>query len=104
MRSRSRQQPDVGAPAPPWTEARFPNGVMLREFLEQIRLWNRIEDLSRIVAEPAADGITLRYRCADYRREGLRKLVRSYGGTVTLEPPAFVPADPALIAAAFDAA
>lgn len=55
--------------------------MMREEFLDQVRLWNRIEDLPRIEAQPAPGGTALRYSCADYRREGLRKLVGSYGGT-----------------------
>jgi hypothetical protein len=85
-----------------WTEARFPNAVMRTEFLEQVRLWNRIEDLPRIQAQPGDDGTALRYWCADYRREGLRKLVRSYGGTVTLEPRGAERLDHELLATAFD--
>jgi hypothetical protein len=92
----------IDAEARCWTEARFPNSVMRAEFLDQIRLWNRIEDLPHIEAHEAADGTGLRYMCADYRREGLRKLVGSYGGRVRLDPRDLPPIDAARVAAAFD--
>lgn len=93
---------DAGPASAPWTEARFPNAVMRAEFLDQIRLWNRIEDLPSIEALPCADGTGLRYLCADYRREGLRKLVGSYGGSITLEPMGPRQIDSRMVAAAFD--
>lgn len=102
VRQGTQQEVESHAPLPPWTEARFPNVAMRGEFLEQIRLWNRIEDLPRIVARPSADGPALRYLCTDYRREGLRKLVRSYGGTVTLDPRAATAPEAERLAAAFD--
>ena len=95
---------DAGTPLSLWTEARFPNAVMRGEFLDQIRLWNRIEDLPRIQADPTPDGCGLRYWCADYRREGLRKLVTSYGGSITLETPGAARIDADLVSAAFDGA
>lgn len=67
------------------TEVSFPAASMREEFIDQIELWNRIEDLPKIEVYVSADGRTLSYRCADYRRAGLRKLARAYGGRVYLE-------------------
>jgi hypothetical protein len=76
-----------------WTEARFPNGAVRQLLLDQIRLWNRVEDLPAIQVVTRPDGVGLRYWCADYRRQGLRKLVGSYGGVILEQD---------FVAAAFD--
>lgn len=63
-----------------WSRARFSAASFREEFLEQIRLWNRIEDLPRILARDTGHYAELEFSCADYRKGGLRKLVESYGG------------------------
>jgi hypothetical protein len=75
---------------------------MRGEFLEQVRLWNRIEDLPKIRATPSSDGSRLRYLCADYRRQGLRKLVGSYGGRITREEGTALKLESEFLATAFD--
>jgi hypothetical protein len=58
---------------------------MCREFLDHVRLWNRIEDLPRIEAEPTEDGKRVRFRSAEARRPFIGRLVDSLGGRVLPE-------------------
>lgn len=59
---------------------RFPSRRVRTEFLEQVRLWNRLEALPDIVAEPLVDGFRVRFWSGDSRRAVIWKLVDSYGG------------------------
>jgi len=68
-----------------WPVAKFPSRGMCREFLDSVRLWNRIEDLPRIEAEPMKDGTRVRFRSAETRQPFIRRLVDSLGGRVLPE-------------------
>jgi hypothetical protein len=63
---------------------------MRGEFLEQIRLWNRLEGLPKIDAEPLGDRAGLRFRVRFWNAEDGRTraldLIGSYGGWVAPEP------------------
>ena len=74
-----------------WNRARFPASGLREECLEQIRLWNRLEDLPRILTRDTGHYAELDYLCNDYRRYGLEKMVASYGGRLvqTLDASAF---------------
>ena len=97
---------DHAPEAPPsdamWTDARFPSAGMREEFLDQVRLWNRIDDLPKIQARSAANGRDLTYWCADYRSVGLRKLVDACGGTIVHRAGSAAAFDPEAISSAFD--
>ena len=60
--------------------ARFPTRRVREEFLEQIRLWNRVEALPSVEAEALADGLRVRLSAARYAQLGLRRLIEAYGG------------------------
>ena len=62
--------------------ARFPSTGLCREFLEIVRLWNRIEDLQDIEAEPLNNGVSVRLRLAGMEDRGIRRLIDSLGGTI----------------------
>jgi hypothetical protein len=66
----------------PWSTASFPSPGSREKFLDHVKLWNRIEDLPRIVAEPLPDGRRLRFRSVDPRRNGLWRVIDSFGGWV----------------------
>ena len=65
-----------------WPVAKFPSRGMCREFLDQVRLWNRLEDLPRIEAEPMGDGTGVRFRSVEARQPFLGRLIESLGGRV----------------------
>jgi hypothetical protein len=54
-----------------------------QEFLEQVRLWNRIDELPTIEVESLPDGCGVKFWCNDLRQRGLWLLIDSYGGEVT---------------------
>ena len=87
-----------------WSRARFPSSGLREEFLEQIRLWNRIEDLPPIQSRATGHYAELDFACADYRRMGLRKLVESYGGKLLRQPCGESEPDAPQSQAVFDAA
>ena len=62
--------------------ARFPTHGLRNKFLEQIHLWNSLEDLPCIETELLTDGVCVRFRCADGSDRGIR-LLRELG---TLAP------------------
>ena len=45
--------------------AKFPSHNLRNKFLEQVRLWNSLEDLPSIDTELLKDGVCVRFRCAD---------------------------------------
>jgi hypothetical protein len=71
-----------------WKLARFPSRGQRQEFLSQVHLWNTVEGLPRIEADPLNDGIRVRFRSADPRQENILRLVDAFGGFVG---PAMVP-------------
>ena len=64
-----------------WSTARFPSRHLCEEFLDQIRLWNKVEGLPAVDVKPNPDGLRVRFHVADDDR-GVRRLVDCYGGYV----------------------
>jgi hypothetical protein len=58
---------------------------MCREFLDHVRLWNRLEDLPRIEATAMADGTRVRFKSAEPRLLNVFRLVDSFGGRVVAD-------------------
>lgn len=76
MRSKARSGSET------WPVAVFPNVRTRTEFLEQVRLWNRVEGLPTIATEPLWDGRSVRFWSDDDRQHGIRRLIDSCGGWV----------------------
>ena len=68
-----------------WPVARFPSHGVRETFLQQLRLWNLIEDLPRVDAEPLQDGRRIRFWSTEDQRTGLLLLIDSFGGRVVLD-------------------
>jgi len=62
--------------------ARFPDGESLEAFLHQIRLWNRVEGLPRVDADPANDRVRVRLCTVRSARAGVVRLIEAFGGRV----------------------
>jgi hypothetical protein len=65
--------------------ARFGGRGEAREFLDQVRLWNRVEGLPPIEVTPLLDGLSVQISSAEGRYENIRRLVEAFGG-VAIEP------------------
>ena len=65
-----------------WTLAGFPSTTLREEFLNQIRLLNRMEDLPRIEAEPGSCRYKVHFNCMDYLSNGLQAIVRKFRGRI----------------------
>lgn len=65
-----------------WPVARFPSHGIRQEFLEQVRLWNRVEGLPRIETASMSDGVGVRFWSADGRQRGILRLIDAFGGFV----------------------
>jgi hypothetical protein len=57
-----------------------------QDFLEHVRLWNRVEGLPTIETELMPDGVRLALSSADDRSRNVWRLVDSFGGRRTGEP------------------
>ena len=65
-----------------WTQVDFPTSGLQQEFLDQVRLWNRVEGLPRIRTEPI-DPCRLRIDSAADGQNRVLQLIAAYGGRVT---------------------
>jgi hypothetical protein len=69
----------------PWPTVRFPNRGQRRRFLDHVALWNNLEDLPSITAEPLIDGVGVRLRFGETARRGMLRLIESCGGRFSSE-------------------
>jgi hypothetical protein len=63
-----------------WSVARFPSAALRTEFLEHVRLWNRVEGLPKIKTDPMPDGTRVRFWSDDDRHRNIWRLIDSFGG------------------------
>jgi hypothetical protein len=69
-------------PGSSWQEVVFPNEGLRREFLDQVRLWNRVEGLPPIATEPLNDPLRLKLLQAERGHARILQLVAAYGGSI----------------------
>ena len=69
-----------GSSSDSWSVARFPSTGLRTEFLEHVRLWNRVEGLPKIETDPMPDGIRVRFWSDDDRHRNIWRLIDSFGG------------------------
>lgn len=65
-----------------WPVVRFPSISQRQEFLDLVRLWNRLEDLEGIEAEPLGNGVGVRVRWPSQGDRGLLRLIAALGGSL----------------------
>ncbi len=63
-----------------WPVVRFPSFGQRQEFLDLVRLWNRLEDLEGIEAEALGNGVGVRVRWPGQSDRGLLRLIAAFGG------------------------
>ena len=62
--------------------ARFPDGESLEAFLHQVRLWNRVEGLPKVDADPEKDCVGVKVRTVPSAKPGVVRLIEAFGGRV----------------------
>jgi len=65
--------------------ARFPSRGLRQEFLEQVRIWNKVEGLPTIETQPLSDGVRVRFWSGDSRQQNILRLIDSYGGWLAFD-------------------
>jgi hypothetical protein len=75
-----RMAPYQGNEEPTASIARFPSASDREAFLGQIRLWNRVEGLPPIQADPLADGARVQVSAVPSAQRGLARLIEAFGG------------------------
>jgi hypothetical protein len=67
---------------------RFPNGDLREVFLRHVRLWNAVEGLPAVHAEPLRDGQRVQIRTVASAQRGIERLITELGGRVVNDSPA----------------
>jgi hypothetical protein len=65
-----------------WPTARFLSRGERKTFLEHVRLWNSLEDMPSINAEPLGDGLGVRLQFGEARVLGVVRLIEACGGRI----------------------
>jgi hypothetical protein len=65
--------------------ARFPDAESLEGFLRQVRLWNRVEGLPRVAADPSNDRVRVQVQTVASAKRGIVRLIEAFGGLVLEE-------------------
>jgi hypothetical protein len=76
-----------------WPMATFPSRGQLCRFVDEVRVWNRVEGLPNIRIAVLADGLRLRFWSEADSQPGVRRFIDSFGawiqpGSERLLPPA----------------
>lgn len=72
----------------------FPSTDQRQEFLEQVRLWSKVEGLPRIDTLPLRDGVGVRFFSAGPWQRRILRLIDAFGAFVPLRTRRAVPQDP----------
>jgi hypothetical protein len=69
----------------PRFKVEFPCDSECSRFLEQVEVWNRVDDLPRIEVEPLPDDRAVSFWCADCAHVGPFSLIDSHLGRISAE-------------------
>jgi hypothetical protein len=65
-----------------WSLAKFPSRGQLQRFVDEVRIWNRVEGLPPILFEVLPDGTRLRFRSEGGHSAGVHRYIDSFGAWI----------------------